>query len=251
VVQVVCSSLVLACLLSVGWAAGARPAPYRRHLPDYAGLIEEARQWPERGVAAYLPPGARSQGDENIFDMLSQLAVPLVMTDRFPREAPAAFFSMHSLADRQLVPRMRSFLAAGNRAVITSRLAARLGGLPSRYAGRIFVLSTRRETAGLLKLPQTTIDHLRNFVLHPIGLRIQAPPRVTIALYGQEAIVIENLNPFAAGVNVTFLRSSWPELAEIRTANGDIAIRVDYNQARIQLAPQSTRLLRIVPQSRT
>src|ERR1043166_4529301 len=81
------------------WAAGERPAPYRRHLAGVAGLAEQARQWPEQGVATYLPTGARSQGDENIFDALSQLAIPLLTTDRFPEEAPAAFFSMHALAD--------------------------------------------------------------------------------------------------------------------------------------------------------
>ena len=52
--------------------------------------------------------------------------------------SPAAFFSLHALTDRQLLPRLRRYFAGGHRAVITSRLAPKLGSIPRQYADRIF-----------------------------------------------------------------------------------------------------------------
>src|SRR5260221_6103527 len=52
--------------------------------------------------------------------------------------------------------------------------------LPICYADRIFVLNTERGPDSILKLPQTTVDHLRNFILYPLGLRLMTPPRVAV-----------------------------------------------------------------------
>jgi hypothetical protein len=177
------------------------------------------------------------------------MAIPLVRTATFPGSAPAAFFSAHALTDRQLAPRLRRFLDSGGRALITSRLAGRLGDLPGRYADRVFVIATGRGTAGLMKLPQTTLDRVRNFILFPMGLQIQAPPRVALALYGQSELRVKNLNKYAAGLRVSFRRPIWPEITAIRTADGEAFVRVDYNLAQLQIAPGSTRALQIVTRS--
>jgi hypothetical protein len=165
-------------------------------------------------------------------------------------DAPAAFFSTQSLADRQLIPRLGRYLAGGRRALVTSRAAARLGALRRRYADRIFVLDTSGGSGRLHRLPQTTIERARNFVLYPLGLRIQAPPRVALALYGREAMLVRNHNDFAAGVKLTFHRPLWPPLRELQTADGAAAVRVDYNLAQMQVAPKTTRLLRLIPRGR-
>jgi hypothetical protein len=202
-----------------------------------------------RGVAAYAPSAGRSRAEVGIPEAVALLSVPLIKTDRFPADAPAALFTTQALGDGHLYSRLRRYLAAGHRALLTSRLAAKLGRLPSRYADRVFVLNTERGPAGVLALAQTTVDHMRAFILFPLGLRVQAPPRVALSLFGRQAIQVKNGNNFAAGIRVTFLRPAWPEIAEIRTANGDVRVRVEYNEARVQLAPGSAQMLRLVPQS--
>jgi hypothetical protein len=228
-------------------AGGAPLSQLRQGLAGHSERLQEAREWPERGVAAYMPPGARPRGEEGVFDAVALLAVPLVKTAAFPSGAPAAFFSTHALTDRQLIPRLRRFLAAGGRALITSRLTVRLGGLPGRYADRIFVLSTAGGPRALLALPQTTIDRARNFVLFPLGLRVQAPPRVTLSLYGQRAVRVENYNNYAAGIKMAFQRPVWPALDELQTADGETEVRVASNLAQMQVAPLTGRLLQVVP----
>jgi hypothetical protein len=201
---------------------------------------------PQRGIAAYMPAGARGRGDDGVLETVALMAIPLVRTSSFPNDAPAAFFSSHALADRQLVPRLRRFLAGGSRALITGRLAARLNGLPDRYADRVFVLSAPRGNAGLLSLPQTSLDRVRNFILFPMGLRIQAPPRVALAVYGQNELRVTNLNKYAAGLKLTFRRPIWPEISALRTADGATSVPVDFNLAQVQVAPGMTRSLRLV-----
>jgi hypothetical protein len=201
---------------------------------------------PLHGIAAYVPAGARGQGDEGILDAVVQLAIPLVRTASFPTHAPAAFFPAHALADPQLVPRMRQFLAGGGRALITSRIAPRLGGLPRSYADRVFLLNTSAGPAGLMKLPQTTLDRVRNFVLFPMGLRISAPPRVALTLVSQRELRVTNHNPYAAGLKLSFRRPLWPEIAALRTGNGETSVPVDFNLAQVQVGPRTTRSLQLV-----
>src|SRR5262249_23758348 len=148
-------------------AATARPAP--------------------SAVPAYAPAG--SQAEAGIVDAAQLLGIPLVQTPRFPSTSPVAFFSTAALADRQLVPRLRAFVTAGGRALVTSRLASRLGRLPSERAEHIFILPSTQGAASVLGLPQAQVDGLRNFVLHPLGLRMEAPPRVALRLIGSDGLV--------------------------------------------------------------
>jgi hypothetical protein len=240
-------SLALALPLTAAAPRVARLAQLRQGLAGDDARHQQARQGPERGVAAYVPPGARAQGEDGVFDAVALLAIPLVRTPAFPSDAPSAFFSTHALSDRQFLPRLRRFLNEGRRALVTSRLAARLGVLPVRYADRLYVVSTAGGPASLLQMRQTSVDSARNFILYPLGLRIHAPPRVALAVFGHQALIVENFNDYAAGIKMTFRKPVWPDVAGIETGDGEAEIRVDYNLAQVQVAPRTARLLRVVP----
>jgi hypothetical protein len=97
-----------------------------------------------------------------------------------------------------------------------------------------------------LDLPQASLDRVRNFILYPMGLHIQAPPRVALAVYGQRQLRVTNLNRYAAGLKVSFQRPIWPDIAALRTADGETSVPVDYNLAQVQVGPKATRLLQLV-----
>jgi len=236
--------LTLAALPAIFGRGSAAEA--RREAPATASLAIEQENPAPRGIAAYVPTGARGQGDDGILEGVAQMAIPLVRTATFPAGAPAAFFSAHALGDRHLLARLGRFLNGGGRALVTSRLAARLGDLPHRYADRVFVIATNGGTAGLMKLPQGTLDSVRNFILFPMGLNIQAPPRVALVVYGERELRVTNRNPYAAGMRLAFRRPIWPEITAIRTADDETSVPVDYNLAQLQIAPGTTRSLRIV-----
>jgi hypothetical protein len=203
-------------------AATARPAP--------------------SSVPAYAPAG--SQAEAGIVDAARLLGIPLVQTSRFPSTSPVAFFYAAALSDRQFVPRLRAFVTAGGRALVTSRLASRLGRLPSERAERIFILPSSQGTASVLSLPQAQVDSLRNFVLHPLGLRMEAPPRVALRLIGDQSLVLENRNPFVAGVKLTFLATRWPTIYALGT--DDTEVPLAGTTIALQTPPKTTQQFRIV-----
>jgi hypothetical protein len=174
------------------------------------------------GVPAYVPAGATQESD--VLDAARQLGIPLVRTSRFPTGSPVAFFSTASLTDQQFSQRLRSYVKGGGRALLTSRLAGRQGRLPSEFAQRIFVLPSRDGARTVLALPQVQVDRLRNFALFPLGLRMEAPPRVSLSLIGREALVLENGNSFAAGVKLTFLTGKWPKIQALSSDETEIPL---------------------------
>jgi hypothetical protein len=194
------------------------------------------------GVPAYVPSPTGPELD--VVNAARQLGIPLVNTSRFPSGSPVAFFCAASLTDRQLSQRLRSFVAGGRRALVTSRLAGRLGRLPSEFAERIFVLPSQNGARTVLALPQVQVDRLRNFTLFPLGLRMEAPPRVALSLIGREALVLENGNSFAAGVKLTFLANKWPAIQAL--SNDETEIPLTGSTVSLQAPPKVRQRFEIV-----
>jgi hypothetical protein len=193
-------------------------------------------------VPAYEP--ARATDEAGVINAARLLGIPLARTAQFPSASPVAFFSTACLADRQLPGRLRTYLAAGRRALVTSRLASRLGRLPSEFAARVFILPSEGGARTVLALPQAQVDRLRNFTLFPLGLRMEAPPRVSLRLVGREALVIENQNAFAAGVKLTFLTAKWPGIAAL--ANDEGPVPLSGSTVSLQAPPRTTQRFQIV-----
>jgi hypothetical protein len=202
-----------------------------------------ARAAEVNGVPTYRPAGSAQFSGIESPALLEGLGIPLVFTAKFPSEAKTAVFALPALADRQFVPQLRRYLAGGGRALITARLAARLGRLPGDYADRIYVLRLPERGQGLASLPQDTVDQSRNFLLFPLGLNIQAPPRVRVRLLGPDQIQVENCNPWAAGVRIAFHTDRWPRATVLRTEDGAVPIHV--NLAAFQVPSRSARVLRM------
>jgi len=195
------------------------------------------------GVPTYRPAGSAPFSRIESPALLEGLGIPLVFTAKFPDRAKAAVFALPALADPRFVPQLRRYLAGGGRALITARLAARLGRLPAEYADRVYVLRLPERGQGLASLPQDTVDESRNFLLFPLGLNIQAPPRVRVRLLGRNQIQVENCNPWAAGVRIAFHTDRWPRATVLRTEDG--AVPVHLNLAAFQVPPRSARVLRM------
>jgi hypothetical protein len=88
------------------------------------------------------------------------------------------------------------------------------------------------------------VDRLRNFMLFPLGLQMEAPPRVSLVLVGHEALVIENQNPFAAGIRLTFLPAKWPAIESL--SNGSRDVPLSGSTVSLQAPPKAVQRFRIV-----
>jgi hypothetical protein len=53
---------------------------------------------------------------------------------------------------------------------------------------------------------------------------MEAPPRVALTLVGQEGLVVENRNPYAAGVKLTFLTEKWPTIQCLASEGSQIPL---------------------------
>jgi hypothetical protein len=194
-------------------------------------------------VPVYLPAG--SCGEAGLINAVQMIGVPTAPTAGFPSSSPVAFFDTAALADHQFPQRLRHFVAAGGRALVTSRLAAHLGNLTSEFAERIFILPSSRGPSGVLALPQVQIERLRNFALFPLGLRMEAPPRVSLTLVGRNSLVVENHNPYAAGIKLTFIPDKWPTIQCLASESGEIPL--SGSSIALQAPPKAAERFRIVP----
>ncbi|MCL6650502.1 MAG: hypothetical protein K6U89_19565 [Chloroflexi bacterium] len=195
-------------------------------------------------IPAYQPVDTPRNGTVESASTLQMLGIPLGPTTRFPRGARAAVFTLPALSDPQFVPRLRQYLASGGRALITQRLAARLGQLPSLYADRVYILRLPAPDGAVDSLPQSTVDEARNFLLSPLGLNIQAPPRVRFRLLGNHQIQVENCNPWAAGVKISFRPGRWPRARVLESEGAMVPLQV--NLAAFQIPPHTRRVFRLV-----
>lgn len=196
-----------------------------------------------RDIPAYQPADTAGNGTVESADALEMLGIPLAPTTRFPRGARAAIFTLPALSDPQFVPRLRQYLASGGRALITQRLAARLGRLPSLYADRVYILRLPAPEVSVDSLPQSTVDEARNFLLSPLGLNIQAPPRVRFRLLGNDQLQVENCNPWAAGVKISFRPGRWPRARVLESDGAMVPLQV--NLAAFQIPPHTRRVFRM------
>lgn len=228
-------ALMGAAPIPVRAAAATQPARSRAPQPPHPSAPS--------GVPAYVP--GNSQAEAAIIDAARLIGIPVVRAARFPAGSPAAFFCAAALADRQFPHRLRTFVAAGGRALVTSRVAGRLGRLPSEFADRIFVLPAERGPAGVLALPQAQVDRLRNFMLFPLGLRMEAPPRVSLTLLGRQALVVENHNAYAAGVKLTFIPEKWPTIQCLSSEGSDFPLLG--SSIALQTPPKAAERFQIVP----
>jgi hypothetical protein len=221
---------------------GAVAAPEQRP-PYVTAMLRTARQETLRGVPAYQPAGTKPAAAGEDPTALAVIGIPLVPTAVFPHEARAAVFALPALGDRQFVPQLKRYLAGGGRALITGGLAQRLGRLASQYADRIYVLRLTNGGKPLAALPQDTVDSARNFLIAPLGLRIQAPPRVLFHFVGRDRLLVENWNPWAAGVKINFRGDRWPGVSALQFGAENVPVHV--NLATFQVPPRSSQMLRV------
>jgi hypothetical protein len=146
------------------------------------------------GVAAYKPPNSSPEGESYVFDFVGMMGLPLVPCHEFPMDSPAAFFSMHALADGDLVDKLITFIASGKPVLLTDGLAKKLKGRIELNVSNVGVLQVKDKPRVLLQIPQKRLDAIRQPLLTPLGIMFQAPSKATLYLFRDGSWVVENFN---------------------------------------------------------
>lgn len=169
-------------------------AALRANLPELFGVAREVRRREAAGLAAYKPPGSSPQEEPRVFDFAGMIGLPLAPCHEFPTNAPAAFFSVHALADTHLAAEVGDYIRTGRPLLLTDGLAGRLADRVNLTATNVHVLEVRAQPDSLLALPQERLDELRAPLLNAFQVAFRAPNRVALYLFTHGGWVVENFN---------------------------------------------------------
>lgn len=171
-------------------------------IPELLRVAEEVSQRQVVGVASYKPPNSHPEKEPRVFDFVGMMGVPLVPCHEFPKDAKAAFFSVHALKDAKLSEKLSTLIARGVPILVTDGLAQRLRGGVQLDAPNVRVLPVKGNPKCLLDLPQSDLDAVRKHLLKPLSRTFKAPNRVALYLFNDGSWVVENFNDKTATVQL-------------------------------------------------
>ena len=167
---------------------------FRKELP---GLFELARIVKDRPISGiHMPklPNSEPFDEQYIFSFLGMLGLPLVPDDQINTNAPSAIFTVHALKEPGFSGRLQSMLNAGKPVVITDGLAKLLSNQSLLENKNLTILKVDGDPKKLLKLNREELKPLRDKLLAPLGMKFDAPNKVSFYLIGSNYVVIENFN---------------------------------------------------------
>ena len=167
---------------------------FRKELP---GLFELARIVKDRPISGiHMPklPNSEPFNEQYIFSFLGMLGLPLVPDDQINTNAPSAIFTVHALKEPGFSGRLQSMLNAGKPVVITDGLAKLISNQSLLENKNLTILKVDGDPKKLLKLNREELKPLRDKLLAPLGLKFDAPNKVSLYLLGSNYVVIENFN---------------------------------------------------------
>jgi hypothetical protein len=186
----------------------------RAVIPELLQVADEVRRRQVVGVAAYKPPNSHPEKEPRVFDFLGMTGLPLVPCHEFPKDAQAAFFSIHALKDASLPEELSELIARGVPVLITDGLAERLAGRAQLDGKNVHILPVKGDPKLLLQAPQIELDLIRQPLLKPLARTFRAPGRVALYLFTDGSWVVENFNdrPVSVkldGVDVEIAARGW------------------------------------------
>lgn len=147
-----------------------------------------------------------NMSDPYVFDYIGMMGLPLVPSGIINTRCDAAFFSVHALKDPDFEDKLIEMLSQKKPILATKNLLAQLDGIdPNQYENLILLdvhVSPQGDLGDLLKLGREELNTIRDIMLVPFGITIDAPNNVAFYLFGDDIMLIENFNNQAVDVTV-------------------------------------------------
>ncbi len=175
----------------------------RTEIPGLFKLAKLVRNKPVRGILAPKPPNSDAYDEQYVFDFVGMLGLPLVPSAIIDTDAKAAFFSVHSLKDPDFSKKLKKMLTAKKPVLITDGLAKQLDGV-NLDTDNLTILKVSGNPRSLLNLTGRQLRPIRDKLLAPFGIRLEAPNKVALYLIGADCLVVENFNDGTVNVVLEF-----------------------------------------------
>jgi hypothetical protein len=149
---------------------------------------------PLKGI--YMPklPNSDNVNESYIFSFLGMLGLPLVPGHEFAGNYDSVIYTSHALKEPGLSGKLSGILASGKQVLITEELAKRLTDQEILKNKNLMVLKVDPDPKKLLKLTQEELRPVRDKLMAPLGMKFDAPNKVSLYLLGDNIIIIENFN---------------------------------------------------------
>jgi len=167
---------------------------FRKELPGLFELARIVRDSPITGIHIPKVPNSEPLDEKYIFSFLGMLGLPLVPDDQINTNASSAIFTVHALKEPGLSGKLQAMLNSGKPVVITDGLAKLLANQSLLENKNLTVLKVDGDPKKLLKLSREELKPLRDKLLAPLGMKFDAPNKVSLYLIGSNYVVIENFN---------------------------------------------------------
>ncbi len=167
---------------------------FRKELPGLFELASIVKDKPIRGIHIPKPPNSEPFTEQYIFSFLGMMGLPLVPATHVDTNAGSAIFTIHVLKDPGFSGKLQTMLNAGKPVVITDQLALRLSNQALLKNNNLTVLKAGDDPKTLLKLSRGELKPLRDKLLAPLGMKFDAPDKVSLYLLGGNYFAVENFN---------------------------------------------------------
>jgi hypothetical protein len=167
---------------------------FRKELPGLFELAGIVKDKPITGIHLPKLPNSEPLKEEYIFSFLGMLGLPLVPDDQINTSAQSAIFTVHALKEPGFSGKLEGMLKAGKQVVITDGLALLLSNQSLLANKNLTILKVDGDPKKLLKLSREELKPLRDKLMAPLGLKFDAPNKVSLYLLGSNYVVIENFN---------------------------------------------------------
>jgi len=167
---------------------------FKQELPLLFDLARSIKGKPLKGI--YMPklPNSDNVNERYIFSLLGMLGLPLVPGHEFAGNYGSAIYTTHALKEPGLSPKLAGILASGKQVLITEELARRLTDQEILKNKNLMVLKVDPDPKKLLKLTQEELKPIREKLMAPLGMKFDAPNKVSIYLLGDNTLILENFN---------------------------------------------------------
>jgi hypothetical protein len=157
-------------------------------------LAKIVKDKPITGIHMPKLPNSEPLNEQYIFSFLGMLGFPLVPDNQINTSASSAIFTVHALKEPGFSVKLQTMLNAGKPVVITDGLAELLSNQTLLENKNLTILKVGKDPKKLLKLSREELKPLRDKLLAPLGMKFDAPNKVSLYLLGSNYIVIENFN---------------------------------------------------------
>ncbi|MBN1817536.1 MAG: hypothetical protein JW828_09245, partial [Sedimentisphaerales bacterium] len=163
-----------------------------------------------RGVQAPKPPNSDAGKEMYVYDFVGMMGIPLVPTADIDTNAQAAFYPVHVLKDQEFRKKFLQMLSDNKPVLMTDGL---VGSIPMdrRFRPNLKILKVDGSPKSLLNLGREELNAIRNPLLKPFGLQLDAPNKVGLYLFGEDLIVLENFNDEPVAVTLRFDKPVTPK----------------------------------------